>query len=118
MISAFRVPHTKEEEAKVLEWETERLVAYIWWCGDDHCDCTQPRIDHISPNRKASYPWIHSKNVWSGTFQSDGEGRPEQRIELEEAAKRCGITLMGTDDDAHYGQCPFTEQAVQNLLEE
>lgn len=87
------------------EWQTEWIQAYIWWCGDEHCDCSEPHIDHVTPNRKAGYPWINRKNLWAGTFETDGEGRESQAVELKQAADRFGIQL----DEEHYGRCVVTQ---------
>lgn len=50
------------------EWLRPKLVARMWYCGDEECDCTQPIIEVITPNTVAGYPWIRGKIVWSGEF--------------------------------------------------
>lgn len=83
----------------VTAWNEIRVVAYLWWCGDDVCDCTQPCIDQLSPNRQAGYPWIHRDNLWSGKFITDSwEYSPEDRerlhyAPLREECQRRGIPI-------------------------
>ena len=74
-------------------WEKIRLVAEMWWCGDDVCNCYQPKIDRISPNREAGRPWIRRKEVWRGTFYSEpsNDEFAEMEKELKEAKKKYGI---------------------------
>jgi hypothetical protein len=51
-------------------WIAGRLNAYIWWCGDDYCDCTQPTLERITPNLQMGFPWIHRETLWQGTLVS------------------------------------------------
>ncbi len=74
-------------------WEAPRMEAYMWWCGSDHCDCQQPRIDYITPDRRGGFPRVNRQNVWSGTYDCDGEEMDLQFIELEQTAGRFGIQL-------------------------
>ncbi len=73
-------------------WNTERVVAEMWWCGDAVCDCTQPIIDRITPNRDAGYPWIRRERLWDGSFHSNAT--PEEILaqwaELLGARERFG----------------------------
>lgn len=84
----------------LAEWARTLLVAGMWSCEDEDCDCTQPQIDRITPNREAGYPWIRREAVWRGTFrsQADLDERLAQRAELAAAAAERGITL---DEDGH-----------------
>jgi hypothetical protein len=64
------------------------LVASIWWCGDEWCDCTEPRIELITPGR--------TKMVWQGTSMADTCGasaleRLAQYVELRDACERKGV---------------------------
>jgi len=81
--------------ADYKRWETPRLYAHIWWCGDEVCNCTQPEVEEIRPNREAGYPWVHRVALWKGTFCSDAEReeRDLQRTEIEVAAMEYGIVL-------------------------
>ncbi len=85
--------------AEMDEWRATWLQVYIWWCGDEHCDCTQPVVERVTPNIEAWYPWIHRERLWEGTFMSsNGYGLEvdEQELrdrELDEAAAEYGIAL-------------------------
>ena len=76
-----------------------RVIARIWWCGDDYCDCTKPLIERITPNREAGYPWIRREALWSGkfitdTWQYDRAEREELQYEpLREECRRIGIPV-------------------------
>ena len=76
------------------DWDTEYLIATIWHCGDPECDCLQPQIQRVSPNRKAGPPWVYRETIWEGTFVSVGygdwpEGVTDETLieELKEACK-------------------------------
>jgi hypothetical protein len=64
----------------------------MWWCGDYHCDCTQPVVERITyePGRAP-----RTERLWEGTFCSlDTERDPEkQERELAEAAARFGVEV-------------------------
>lgn len=71
-----------------------RLDGYVWWCGDDYCDCTQPQIMHRLQHPAGGYKDI--TKPWQGTFQTDGEGyndahewksAPSARTELNRMAQ-------------------------------
>lgn len=81
-------------------WSSTWLEAYMWHCGDDHCNCFQPRIDRVRPG--VHRPWIKRELVWEGTFHSDPDCHEyEQQVdELKRAAEDHGITL----DDNHHGK--------------
>ena len=72
-------------------------IAYIWWCGDDWCDCTQPVVENVQPNLKGGIPGVVTRErVWSGTFHSaaSAEESKKQRHELEIAAKEHNAKLL------------------------
>lgn len=71
-----------------LEYKKTRIVAEIWNCGDDVCDCNQPQIHRITPNDNCGYPWIKRERLWEGTFQTDGEGLKLMKKELKEAVDK------------------------------
>ena len=79
------------------EWELARLEARLWWCGDEECNCYQPQVTKITPNREAGYPWIHREDVWQGTFISSPDMKEMNGLlkELKYAAKRYSIRLRG-----------------------
>jgi hypothetical protein len=70
------------------------LEAYIWFCGDDECDCTQPVVERIDPNPQAP-GFIKRTLLWEGTFccQAGRTERAAQVRELRAAARRHGINL-------------------------
>lgn len=76
-------------------WLTPRLEAYIWFCGDLDCDCSQPMIEHIEPNLRAGYPWIKREHVWKGTYRAEASMSEykDQVIELRKACKRYGVAV-------------------------
>lgn len=62
------------------KWDKSYVVAEIWDCGDEECDCIQPVINRATPNRTAGYPWIKWERLWEGTFVTQGGiwgGMPE-----------------------------------------
>ena len=60
--------------------DTRRLIAYVWWCGDDYCDCTQPVIQaHHHLCRHLSFEGTEAHRfegeyLWEGEFRSGGDG--------------------------------------------
>lgn len=87
-------------EAERKDWLRTKLVARLWWCGDEVCDCYQPMIERMRPNLAAGYPWITRERVWEGTFDSGGEHLDRLRAELRQAAVIHGITV----NDKDYGE--------------
>jgi hypothetical protein len=60
------------------QWHAEHqgdlrdIIARVWWCGDDWCDCTQAQItarfcNIVVPNAVV----LHT--LWRGEFHTDGE---------------------------------------------
>ena len=77
-------------------WNQERLQAYIWWCGDDQCNCQQAQIRGVKPNHEAGYPWIKPVTIWTGTFFTDGEGGEiptEELLDEVNTMKKLGIEI-------------------------
>lgn len=69
-----------------------KLKGYIWWCGDEYCDCYQPRIVEMVPNKR--FPGLLvERTVWEGTFKSGPNGieYDELRRELADECARRGI---------------------------
>jgi hypothetical protein len=78
------------------EWLRPRLVASVWWCGDDYCDCTKPVIERITPNTNAGYPWIQREQLWEGRFLTRTyEYAHEEREELQYAPLRQACHRLG-----------------------
>lgn len=55
----------------------ERIADALEQANAEDCDCIQPRIERITPNREAGYPWIRREVVWEGTFVCVDSGYPE-----------------------------------------
>lgn len=73
---------------------TEKLVATIWFCGDEICDCNQAVIIKVI-TFVGRNPHRSQERVWEGTFFSEPttEDWVTIRRELVEAADRYGITV-------------------------
>lgn len=97
-----------EERRQRRKWTTlDRLHASVWWCGDETCDCTQPKIERLTPNHRAGYPWICREEVWSGKFlTATGDYSAEEREALQFAAFREACRWYGV---------PIPTQAVMRL---
>ena len=73
------------------------IIAYVWWCGDSDCDCTEPVIawQWSEPSRHTSIRFYRREAIWTGTFVSRDGGRdpddPDPDEELAEACARLGI---------------------------
>ena len=77
-------------------WGVSFLWAEVWWCGDDHCDCTQAQINRIEPNRNAGPPWINRETVWEGPFHTDSWEEPGSAMrELE--ARLAELEAVGAE---------------------
>lgn len=48
------------------------VKGYIWWCGDNWCNCTQAKIVARFRNL-ADSRWIVPRLLWAGPFHTDGE---------------------------------------------
>jgi len=80
------------------------LIAELWWCGDETCDCVQPQITLITPNHPYYPPWIKRETKWMGTYHSQPEPEEMEQMkqELREASKKFGI--------------PFNEKTMTGIL--
>lgn len=83
------------------DWEQSYVYATIWNCGDDDCQCYQPRIYRSSPNLKVGRPWRIQEMLWEGTFASFGDfplsGATHESLEAElrEAVKAYPEAVWG-----------------------
>jgi hypothetical protein len=64
--------HTPEDDTLRIKPDSRRnLKAYVWYCGDDYCNCRmltiQAQFTHLLG------PWNPWYDIWSGEFQTDGE---------------------------------------------
>lgn len=77
------------------DWATPRIIARMWHCLDEVCDCWQPLVERITPNRTAGFPWVIRERLWSGTLASepDEEKIDKLKKELQEEADRRGIPI-------------------------
>jgi hypothetical protein len=81
------------------EWAEPRLVAELWWCGDDWCDCTKPQIVRITPNTDAGYPCVRRELIWEGEFLAETWLYDWDELErmhdapLREACARFGVPV-------------------------
>jgi len=64
-----------------LPWGSEHLSAYVWYCGDEVCDCSQAQVVRVGPNRTAGPPWVTREPVWEGQFYSDDEQGAEADLQ-------------------------------------
>jgi hypothetical protein len=62
------------------------LIAEVWWCGDDYCDCTQARIVHVVRNRHGGR--YESTALWHGTYATEGDWDTPPTTELNREARR------------------------------
>jgi hypothetical protein len=78
---------------------SERVRAYMWWCGDPVCDCTQPVVERIT--KRSDGPGYAFERLWEGTFCSrDTEQDPaRQWVELIEARARFNAEQGWRDED-------------------
>jgi trehalose utilization protein len=80
-----------------VEMITETTVrAVMWWCGDEHCDCTQPIVERVTPPPLSGHMGYKFERLWEGTFVTSGEEpgeRERQWDELREAAARFGVPM-------------------------
>lgn len=68
-MSMVGIDMTPAEPDWALTAPEGELFAYVWWCGDEECDCTQAQIVHII-ERNIYGGWRQSKVVWNGNFIS------------------------------------------------
>jgi hypothetical protein len=88
------------------KWAMIRVLAFMWWCGDYRCDCTQPVVERITP--RVGLPPL-AERLWEGPFISRTGGRPEdgeveeQWRELLAAAQRFDAERQWNDEDVPAG---------------
>lgn len=49
-----------------------KLTGFVWWCHDEHCDCTQATIEQRRPNPRFR-GWWDLADLWQGEFLSEGQ---------------------------------------------
>lgn len=70
-----------------LDWTRPRYDAGLWWCGDEVCDCYQPKITLRTPNLTTGPPWDRLTPIWEGTFTSGPSGDEYRAMQSELAAE-------------------------------
>jgi hypothetical protein len=66
------------------------IEAFVWWCGDEHCDCTEAQIRW----RDLSLRPVGIRTLWQGTFRSgwpyeyEPRDGPSPSTELKREAAR------------------------------
>lgn len=75
------------------DWRVPKLVASMWHCGDEVCNCFEPQIDLVLPGM--AFPLVQRFKVWRGTFHSDPDFEEMQamRSELMEGSVKFGIPM-------------------------
>lgn len=63
----------------------DRLTGYVWWCGDEWCNCSQAKI--TLRRKMDQIAFYENKDVWLGVFHSDGEGLDEIHNSLNRMAQ-------------------------------
>lgn len=65
----------------------------MWWCDDEECDCTQPRIVECSEGGFHDAGWEAPKTLEEGPFhsQADADEQRKQWDWLLEAARRHSV---------------------------
>lgn len=72
--------------------EGGKIQGFVWWCGDEDCDCTEAQIVWSDLSLRP----VGIRTLWSGTFRSgwpyeygEGEGRsPSNELNREAARLR------------------------------
>ena len=76
MTNDYKILHPKQPDGSYVfvcePWDAGCIQAHIWHCGDDTCDCYQPRIDHLVPIHHPSLgrPGYRIETLWEGSFIS------------------------------------------------
>ena len=53
------------------------VSVYMWWCGDEECDCTKPIVEIRSLERPLSPGWESPERIAEGPFVNYSGGYPE-----------------------------------------
>ena len=68
------------------------LVARMWWCEDEVCDCTQPIIERVSQN-PIDPRFFTRERLWEGQFISQDGGYDDDEL----AMRRDEFTAKAAD---------------------
>jgi hypothetical protein len=75
---------TKSDEQRWMDGHKGafiKAVGYVWWCGDDECNCTQAVIVDYFENKVV--PGCVPVRRWEGNFHTDGEPGAETELAAE-----------------------------------
>jgi len=75
--------------------------AFMWYCGDEVCECSQPVIERFSYREDwlGRRTFIDRKRLWEGQFHSEAE--PDERAgQLRELAEECERRGIAVPDEA------------------
>ena len=72
-----------------------KLVAFIWWCGDEECFCHQARIEKHVPNfKRLGLLNLHDTEIlWESEFITEATQKDldDLRFQLRLEASKYGI---------------------------
>ena len=100
------VSHSEQPPEHLRGKEDLKLIAYVWWCGDGECDCTEPviawqwrRWEGLVTGKRMNIPCYDREAIWTGTFVTRGGGledgmEPDPEAELAAECARRGIVLV------------------------
>ncbi len=90
--------------------EQYKIIAHIWYCGDNLCECYQAKISISNDDT------VYGMNIWEGEFHS-GDCRfiEDAQKELEEAAVKYNISLEKYGD---FGERIITKVEYEELKNE
>lgn len=92
--------------------QTATIVAHIWWCGDEVCNCNCPKV--VLQVKEKGQNFYKFFSIWEGEFHTDGEHLGYMQCAITEKAKEFGIAL----DDCFFGSRPATKEEVDRYLNE
>ena len=80
---------------------TTETVGFMWYCGDEVCECSQPRIEQRSYREDdlGRRRYCGSQTLWEGQFRSQAEA-DERADQLRELAEECDRRGIPVPDDA------------------
>lgn len=69
--------HWIDQAAEVLSKPATQLVASVWWCGDEACDCYQAQISNRQKGQLHEHGYVGRliDERWQGRFYTDGGHR-------------------------------------------
>lgn len=86
-----------------------RLIAYVWWCGDYDCDCTQAQI--LLRGRNEHGFDVVLATVWEGEFRTFGESGAAAELWRVRKAMRSVLPEVERTIDWQLDPWPLKEPA-------